>query len=151
MCVLSDGSLLRALMSGVLVIRPWDVKYIQPCSYDLHLAQDIDLEPFESALADTVEWIEMPPHLRGTLAGRSSVARLFVQPHCQGGYIDPGFHGTLTLEITNLSREHRHFDAGDRLLQMEVSQLDKAALNPYHGRYLDQSGPTSSRFGHGDN
>lgn len=149
--MLSDGTILRLVAEKMLIIDPFNAKYLQPCTYDLHLAQNVVLEPFESVLADTIEWLALPSHIRGTLAGRSSVARMFVQPHCQGGYVDPGFCGTLTLEITNLDKVPHDFQRGDRLCQIEFQTTDVPVLHPYSGRYKGQRGPTPSAFGHGDN
>jgi dCTP deaminase len=150
-CVLSDGTILTLIAQKILIVDPFDPKSLQPCTYDLHLAQNIILEPLESVLADTIEWIALPTHIRGTLAGRSSVARLFVQPHCQGGYVDPGFAGTLTLEVTNLDKVAHRFHRGDRLCQIEFQTTDVPVLHSYSGRYQGQRGPTPSRFEHGDN
>src|SRR5437016_4078435 len=92
--VLSDNSIIMAVRCGLLVIDPFNPLHVQPASYDLTLAQDIILAPYNEsghcALADTIEWIEVPDCIRGELTGRSSVARQFVAVHCTGGYADPG-------------------------------------------------------------
>src|SRR5947209_795097 len=92
--ILSDVTIRRMVANGTLVISPYEPDNVQPCSVDLRLAQDISLAPGESILADTIEWVELPLDVCGMLSGRSGVARLFVQTHCQGGFVDAGFKGT---------------------------------------------------------
>ena len=148
--ILSDWSIARAVEIGLIEINPFDRVHVQAASYDLMLAQDLDLMPDDAVLADTIEHLWLPDTIVGILSGRSSIARQFVAVHCTGGYIDPGFDGTLTLELKNLGREARSYKRGDRLAQIQFAWLDRPALNPYHGRYQFQSGPTESRFEHGD-
>jgi dCTP deaminase len=157
--ILSNVTIRELVATGVLIIDPFRPEYVQPCSYDLTIAENLSLGSFESKLAYTAERLYLPPHIRGKLSGRSSVARLFVQPECSGGFIDPGFPApplspdwqprSLTLELTNLSRVPQRFQAGDRLVQIEFAFLDRPAEPPYYGRYHDQEGPTASRFEHG--
>jgi dCTP deaminase len=88
--------------------------------------------------------------MRGVLAGRSSVGRLFVFAHVQAGYIDPGFKGTITLELVNASSKRQEFKRGDRIAQVSFDWLDRPAAEPYHGRYAGQREPGESQFEHGE-
>ena len=148
--VLSDGTIIEMVKTGRLGIEPFNEDHVQPASYDVTLATDINMWPGDRVLAETHEYFTLPATLRGELSGRSSVARLFVAVHCTGGYIDPGFEGTITFELMNESASRRQFKAGDRLAQVSFTWLDRPARNPYRGRYFGQRGPTESRFEHGD-
>jgi dCTP deaminase len=154
--VLSDVSIATAVEIGWLIIEPFNPENLQGASYDLTLADDILLMPRgqqgDTALAETVEKLYLPPEIVGELSGRSSIARHFVMPHCQGGYVDPGFSvppATLTLEFVNHSHEIRSYKRGDRVVQIHFKWMDRAVSQPYNGRYKGQTGPTPSRFGHG--
>lgn len=149
MTVLSDKTIRRLVKLSKLGIVPFQDNHVQPASYDLTLAQDVILEPGQCQLADTIEIVRLPNGIRGELSGRSSVARLFVFTHCQGGYVDPGFEGTLTLELFNASPTRHVFLTGDRIIQISFAWLDQES-DGYSGRYLHQSGPTPSRFHHGE-
>jgi len=148
--VLSDSSIISAVSIGLIGIDPFTTSHVQPASYDLTLAQDVILLPKGCSLADTVETVRLPSTIRGELSGRSSVARQFVFVHAEGGYVDPGFEGTLTLELFNASDEIRSYKRGDRLVQIAFTWLDQACERSYVGRYQGQHGPTASRFEHGE-
>lgn len=148
--VLSDRSIRECVERGIIVIEPFDLAHLQAASYDLSLSQDLVLKSGKCALADTIERIVLPAHIRGKLCGRSSIARHFVFFECSGGLVDPGFPGTLTLEAFNASRKKRKYKRGDRVIQIEFAWLDRPAEHPYQGRYANQSGPTKSKFEHGD-
>jgi len=60
------------------------------------------VHPDEFILASTLEWVELPLNLAGRLEGKSSLGRMGIVIHSTAGKVDPGFKGTLTLEISNL-------------------------------------------------
>src|ERR1700712_4958646 len=62
------------------------------------------IHPNEFVLGRTEERVEMPDDLVARIEGKSSLGRLGLIVHATAGFVDPGFHGTLTLEITNLTR-----------------------------------------------
>lgn len=148
--VLSDESILNNIHPGHLLIRPFQEPHLQPASYDLTLAQDVNLRPLEFFLASSMEWIEINGAIRGDLATRSSVARLGVFAHLGAGFFDPGFRGEATFELFNASSELRCFKRGDRIAQIAFTWLDSVPSHMYRGRYLEQRGPTDSRFLHGE-
>ena len=60
--------------------------------------------PASSCLGRTLEWVELPDDIVARIEGKSSIGRLGLIVHATAGFVDPGFKGTLTLEITNLTR-----------------------------------------------
>lgn len=158
MTILSDGTL---KMIGADLIDPFDPAQIQPASYDLKLdllskySNDYQylnnrwfLRPKEFTLACTIETIKMHPKLVGRLEGKSSWARLGLIIHT-AGFIDPGFHGQLVLEITNLSNHNIELVHGTSIAQICFEWLDYIAQKPYghpdlHSHYQGQVGVAKS-------
>jgi dCTP deaminase len=107
------------------------------------------LHPGEFALGATQEWIELPHDLVARVEGRSSLGRLAVVVHATAGFIDPGFQGTVTLELSNLGRLPVALRPGMRICQIAVYQLSSPAERPYGpargSKYQGQQGPTASR------
>jgi len=105
------------------------------------------IKPNEFWLASTVEKVTLPPDLLGTLHGRSSLARLGLIIH-SAGYIDPGFSGTITLELANVGPHTLEIPIGWRIGQLSFELLDHAAEKPYgvkpNSKYQGQVGPTAS-------
>lgn len=87
-------------------------------------------------LARTAEYIRMPQHLTAFVEGRSSVGRLglFVQ---NAGWVDPGFHGTITLELFNALPNPIAIPVGTRICQIVVAEA-REVLTPYRGKYQGQ-------------
>jgi len=169
--VLSDGEIMEYLSSKELVIEPIEQAQIQPASVDvrlgntfcvaddsassiIHLSDEIHyrtftqdkyvLLPGQFVLATTVEKIRLPNYLTAFVEGKSSLGRLglFIQ---NAGWVDPGFSGEITLELFNASRFAIELHAGNRIAQLVLAKTGKAAVHPYSGKYLNQSGATGSR------
>ena len=68
---------------------------------------------------------------------------LFIQ---NAGWVDPGFHGEITLELFNATNHPILLESGRRVGQMVFAQLDRVARNPYHGKYQNQKEATGSRI-----
>ena len=66
------------------------------------------IHPGEFVLGSTVEWVELPDDIVARIEGKSSLGRLGLIVHATAGFVDPGFSGTLTLEITNLDARPDH-------------------------------------------
>jgi dCTP deaminase len=101
--------------------------------WERNTADTFDLKPGELVLAHTLETIRIPPDLVGLVEGRSSWARLGVSIHITAPKIDPGFHGTITLEMANLGKAtvqlRAERDRPAQLMLMTVSQpLDETEL-----------------------
>ncbi len=119
---------------------------------DLHIPDDehFILHPGEFALGTTLETVRIPPDLVGRLEGRSSLGRLAVIVHATAGFIDPGFHGKITLELTNLGKVPVGLRPKMRCSQIVFHELKTPSARPYGAergsKYQGQSGPIASRI-----
>lgn len=109
------------------------------------------LRPGEFILGATVESFAFPPDLAGELTGKSSIGRLGLQVHATAGFFDPGFHGTATLEISNLAPVPVKLWPGLLVAQMRFVTLSRPSEWAYghperHSHYQGQSGPTPARM-----
>lgn len=155
--ILSDNTI-EELCTGKEphLIAPYNGARLQPASYDLSLGEVLDypigvrklLEPGEFIIASTKETVHIPSNLVGRMEGKSSLARQGLIVHT-AGFVDPGFCGQLTLEITNLSKEIRPLDPGMLIAQIAFTLLDRPSNRPYGteglgSHYQYQKGPTAS-------
>jgi dCTP deaminase len=130
--ILSDRSIHDIIDAGDLVIRPKpENKAYQPASLEVHLGEDVDLASWVHTLSHILEWIELPAHIACQLTGKSSLARLGLQVHTTAGWIDPGFHGQIVLELVNMSAHPITLMRGDPVAQLVFSWLDAPADRPY--------------------
>jgi dCTP deaminase len=109
------------------------------------------LEPGQFILANTIENVELPDDVVARLEGKSSLGRLGLMVHATAGYVDPGFKGQLTLEISNIARARIGIFFGMRIGQISFLRLSTPAENPYGSgvlgsKYQGQLGPTPSRL-----
>jgi dCTP deaminase len=107
--------------------------------------QPFILHPGEFVLGTTLERIGIPDDLVARLEGKSSLGRLGLLIHSTAGYIDPGWFGDITLELSNVSRLPITIYAGMRIGQLSFQQLTTPVDTPYQGKYQGQAGPTASR------
>lgn len=109
------------------------------------------LHPGEFVLAATLERVTIPADLAGRLEGKSSLGRLGLCVHSTAGFIDPGFTGHITLELSNTVTLPIVLWPGMKIGQLCLFRLSSPAVNPYGtavvgSRYQGQSrGPTASR------
>jgi dCTP deaminase len=108
------------------------------------------LHPGEFVLGSTLEIVTLPDDLAGRLEGKSSLGRLGLLTHSTAGFIDPGFSGHLTLELSNVANLPIMLWPGMKIGQLCLFRLSSAARNPYGSaaagsRYQGQRGPTPSR------
>jgi dCTP deaminase len=109
------------------------------------------IHPGEFVLGSTVEWVELPDDIVARIEGKSSLGRLGLIVHATAGFVDPGFSGTLTLEITNLTRVPIVLWPGKPIAQLSFMTLDRAAERPYGhpdlgSHYHGQVEATESRY-----
>ena len=109
------------------------------------------LHPGEFVLGSTLEQVGIPPDLAARLEGKSSLGRLGLMTHSTAGFLDPGFVGHVTLELSNVANLPITLYPGMRIGQIAVFQLTTAAERPYGSRgvgskYQGQQGPTPSRY-----
>ena len=115
---------------------PWDEAFV--------------LHPGEFVLASTLEKFTIPPHLAGRLEGKSSLGRLGLLTHSTAGFIDPGFTGHITLELSNVANLPITLWPEMKIGQLCLFRLSSPAENPYGStsigsKYQGQRGPTPSR------
>jgi dCTP deaminase len=108
------------------------------------------LHPGEFVLASTFELFSLPDDLAGRLEGKSSLGRLGLLTHSTAGFIDPGFNGHITLELSNVANLPITLWPGMKIGQLCLFRLTSAAEFPYGSaqagsRYQGQRGPTPSR------
>lgn len=104
------------------------------------------LHPGEFVLATTQEWVSLPPEIMARVEGKSSLGRLGLIVHATAGFIDPGFEGQITLEMTNLLRIPIILRSGVPICQVSFTFMSQTVDKPYNGRYQGQSGVTESKF-----
>jgi dCTP deaminase len=169
--IVSDETLRAMMAEGSIVVEPLEPYQVQPASIDLRLGRsflkidensldslsldtelpyiriekdEIVIPPHSFLLATTVEFIRIPTNVTAFVEGRSSIGRmgLFIQ---NAGWVDPGFEGTITLELFNANRLPLRLSAGRRICQIVFAFMDKATRTPYAGKYQGQRGTVGSR------
>jgi dCTP deaminase len=110
------------------------------------------IHPGEFCLGRTLEWVELPDDVVARVEGKSSLGRLGLIVHATAGFVDPGWKGTLTLELNNLTRVPIKLWPGLPIAQLSFMALDKPAERPYGSEglgshYQGQVGATASRYG----
>lgn len=108
------------------------------------------LHPGEFVLAATYERVSLPDDVAARLEGKSSLGRLGLLTHSTAGFIDPGFDGHITLELSNVAGLPIKLWPGMKIGQLCFFQLSSPAETPYgsdkyQSRYQGQRGPTPSR------
>lgn len=111
---------------------------------------DFVLHPGEFVLASTMELVTLPDDIAARLEGKSSLGRLGLLTHSTAGFIDPGFTGHITLELSNASMLPILLTPGMKIGQLCFIRLSSPAVRPYGdpalgSRYQGQRGPTASR------
>lgn len=109
------------------------------------------LRPGEFLLISTLEDIGVPDDIVGRLEGKSSLARIGLLVHSTAGYVDPGWKGKLTMQMTNVARLPVTLYAGMRIAQISFLRLTTPADRPYGSsglgsKYQGQQEPTASRY-----
>ncbi len=109
------------------------------------------LHPGEFVLGSTLERITLPDDLVARLEGKSSLGRLGLLIHSTAGFIDPGWDGHVTLELSNVANLPITIYYGMKIGQLSFVQLTEPAEHPYGtgslgSKYQGQAGPTPSRY-----
>ena len=104
------------------------------------------LHPGEFVLGSTLERVALPDDLVARLEGKSSLGRLGLLIHSTAGYVDPGFDGMITLELSNVARLPISIYPGMPIGQISFQQLTTPVDRPYRGKYQGQRGPTASSY-----
>lgn len=160
MGVLSDKEIRRGQFELFHTLQQPLSENIQPCSVDLRLDSTLktidgeeisihdgySLKPHEFILGSTIEYVTLPDDILARVEGRSSIGRLGVMCHVTAGFIDPGFHGNITLELYNCSDKPFTLCTGDALCQIVFETLNRACEKPYNGKYQEDTGVVNSRW-----
>ena len=109
------------------------------------------LKPGQFILATTLETVQLPDDVVGRLEGKSSLGRLGLLVHATAGYVDPGFRGQLTLEISNVANAKIALYSGMKISQLSFLRMSTPVERPYGSpslgsKYQGQMGPTASRM-----
>lgn len=160
----SDNLIQAKLEGGGLSVHPFDASLVQPASVDLTLGRDFlqyepsdqpldpekpddaDLERFSAdeltlypgsfILGTTVERISVPPTLAARVEGKSTLGRLGLIVHSTAGFVDPGFEGSITLEMTNINVRPIILRAGMRICQIAFYPMTGVVDRPYGHKSL---------------
>jgi len=108
------------------------------------------LHPGEFVLASTFEVVTLPDDIAARLEGKSSLGRIGLVVHSTAGFVDPGFTGHVTLELSNVASLPMKLWPGMKIGQLCFFRLSSGAESPYglsvnSSRYQGQRGPTPSR------
>lgn len=108
------------------------------------------LHPGEFVLGATLETFKLPAHYAGRLEGKSSLGRLGLLTHSTAGFIDPGFEGHITLELSNVANLPITLWPGMKVGQLAIFSMSSPAEIPYGSgalgsKYQGQRGPTPSK------
>jgi len=178
--ILADSDILKNIKKGKIKIQPFKKENLQPASLDLELAEKVRvfdnwqvgiidikkktdpsrlvkipprgfvLHPGEFILGATKEKITLSNDIAAKLEGRSSLGRLGLIIHATAGYVDPGFSGWLTFEITNVARLPIKIYTHMRVAQICFYQMSSPVAHPYgdphlKSKYQGQKDATASR------
>jgi len=131
-----------------------DVRSPQPDLTELMSVADEEpfvLHPGEFVLGQTIEWVELPNDLVARLEGKSSLGRLGLLIHSTAGYVDPGWKGKLTLELSNVANLPIALYFGMKIGQISFFEMSSPVDRPYGStglgsKYQGQSEPTASAY-----
>jgi dCTP deaminase len=174
MTLLSDRDLVIALNSGEISLEPYDIRNVQPSSIDVRLGSDfrildeygrvdprkkikyskalrvstLDLRPGMLVLAHTLERLSLPANIAARLEGKSTLGRMGLLTHATAGFIDPGFNGQVTLELSVIGSHTLVLTPGMLIGQLCFFRMSSKVTNPYgsqglHSHYQNQMGPTA--------
>jgi dCTP deaminase len=113
--------------------------------------QPFILHPGEFVLGSTLERVQLPDDLVARLEGKSSLGRLGLLIHSTAGFVDPGWDGHVTLELSNVANLPITIYYAMKIGQLSFVQLTEPAERPYGSdelgsKYQGQRGPTPSRY-----
>lgn len=172
--ILSDTHILENLKSGSIVIDPFNIENLNPCSVDLTIAPDykvysdgildvkehnktydlkmegygVLLEPGRVYLYRCNERIGCKGNIRGKVEGKSSLGRLGLFVHVTAGFIDPGFEGSLVLEL--VATQPVRIYPGMKICQIEFAYVQGEIAETYDlkagSKYHGQTGVQESKY-----
>ena len=138
---LGNTFLLPAFASGQTVRLGDKVEYDR---FEISDEEQFMLHPGEFALATTKEYVDVPSTIAAFVQGRSSIGRIGLTTQ-NAGFVDPGFHGHITLELVNESPNTIVLTPGYPVAQLVFFETYPVS-KPYYGKYNDQVEATGSRM-----
>lgn len=141
----------KAMHESGDLIDPFKDSEVEYFSHYLAQGAKFILRPGEFVLAATQERVSLNNMTVARVEGKSSLGRLGLLIHATAGFIDPGFDGTITLELANLAAAPIVLHPGMRIAQISFMTLESKCLRPYGSRglnskYQHQSDPTPSKY-----
>lgn len=132
--------------------------FIDPAEEQPDLTRGVEVDPGEAfilhpgefVLGSTFELVTLPNDIAARLEGKSSLGRLGLLTHSTAGFVDPGFSGHVTLELSNVATLPIKLWPGMKIGQLCFFRLSSPSEHPYGSdkygsRYQGQRGPTASR------
>lgn len=134
-------------------INPMDKSDIDSYMESVHINENepFIIHPGEFALATTHEVVKLPDNLVARVEGRSSIGRLGITMHVTAGYVDPGFHGKITLELSNVGKMPVAIYPRQRVCQIVFETMTSPSERPYghperDSKYMGQKSPEASKI-----
>ena len=153
--LLSDRDIRAEVAAGRIGLEPYSADLVQPSSIDVRLDRYFRVfenhrYPGEFALGSIYEVVTLPEDIAARVEGKSSLGRLGLLTHATAGFIDPGFSGHVTLELSNVATLPIKLWPGMKIGQLCFFRLTSPAEHPYGSsasgsHYQGQRGPTPSR------
>ncbi len=154
--ILTDRQIKEAVQAGEIMIEPFDPSQVQPASIDLRVGEEgattkskkktnirengfITLDPGDFGVISVFEEIKPSAQHAGRIGLRSKYARKGLIA-TTGPQIDPGYHGRLTLGVTNLTPHPVAIPYKDDILTLELHRLEQPSERPYTGPYQKKLG-----------
>lgn len=152
--MLSDRDIRAALWSGDIKFSPDpEDKAFQPASVDVRMGANLihqgvqinvadtvagyfPLYPMQFVLAELLEEVEISSSIVCRVEGKSSLGRKGLGVHITAGFVDPGWHGRLTMELYNFGGDMIHLTPGMYIAQLAFDRLDTPAMRPYGHKEL---------------
>jgi dCTP deaminase len=134
-------------------INPMDKSDIDSYMESIHINENepFIIHPGEFALATTYETVKLPDNLVARVEGRSSIGRLGITMHVTAGYVDPGFCGKITLELSNVGKMPVAIYPKQRVCQIVFETMTSPSERPYghperDSKYMGQKTPEASKI-----
>jgi len=146
------GNIFRVFESGVHGVIDTKKNVAKEFTKEVIVQKDkaFIMQPGDFVLGTTIEDVEIPDDLVGSLEGRSSIGRLGIIVHSTAATIDAGWKGHITLELANMGKLPVALYPGMRICSISFEQLSSPADVPYHkketAKYVGQKGPGESKI-----
>jgi dCTP deaminase len=133
--------------SSLIAIDLHDPSTYEDLTTPVHVKDQFVIHPGEFVLGATDEVVKIPDDLVSRIEGKSSLGRLGLVVHATAGYIDPGFHGKVTLEMANWMKVPIIVYPGDPFCQLAFTEMSARPRKSYQGRYQGDMNAAPSRYG----